>query len=164
MAIIHLICGPVGAGKTTFSVKLAGEIGAIHFAIDEWMTNLFTPDLDGDIEYDWAMMRIGRMEGLIWSHVRQLMRINVDAVLDLGLLQLAHRQKFYDLAREDGFDICLHLVDADCEIRWQRVESRNRNKGATYSMEVDRGMFDFCENLFERPEGDELKITVIHQS
>jgi len=164
MAKIHLICGPVGAGKTTFAAKLSDEIGAIHFAIDEWMTSLFTPDLDGDIEYDWAMTRIHRMESLIWSHVRQLMKINVDAVLDLGLLQLAHRQKFYDLAREDGFDICLHLVDADRETRWQRVEGRNWNKGDTYSMEVDRGMFDFCENLFERPEGDELKITISHSS
>ncbi len=164
MAKIHLICGPVGAGKTTFAAKLSDETGAIHFAIDEWMTSLFTPDLDGDIEYDWAMTRIGRAEGLIWSHVRQLMKINVDAVLDLGLLQLVHRQKFYDLAQEDGFDICLYLVDADRETRWQRVEGRNRDKGATYSMEVDRGMFDFCENLFERPEGDELKITIHHSS
>jgi predicted kinase len=164
LAKIHLICGPIGAGKTTFAANLTGETGAIHFAIDEWMTSLFTPDLDGDIEYDWAMTRIGRMESLIWSHVRQLMKINVDAVLDLGLLQLAHRQKFYDLAREDGFDICLHLVDADLETRWQRVEGRNRDKGDTYSMEVDRGMFDFCENLFERPEGDELKITIPHLS
>ncbi|PCI34341.1 MAG: hypothetical protein COB54_00685 [Alphaproteobacteria bacterium] len=156
MSTVHLICGPVGAGKTTFAKQLCQETGALHFSIDQWMTSLFTPDLSGAIEYDWAMERIGRMESLIWSHVSQLMALGVDAVLDLGLLQRDHRQKFYDLAGAEGFNICLHLVDADREVRWGRVQGRNAAKGETYTMDVDRGMFDFCEDLFERPTGDEL--------
>ena len=164
MSKVHLICGPVGAGKTTFAAKLSDEMGGVLFSIDEWMTTLFTPDLQGNIEYDWAMERIGRMESLIWSHVRQLMKRDVDAVLDLGLLQHDHRRKFYDLAAQDAFGICLHFVDADREVRWQRVLGRNAEKGDTYTMDVDRGMFDFCENLFEKPSGDELEFTILHKS
>ncbi len=164
MPKVHLVCGAVGAGKTTFSAELSRETGAVLFSIDEWMTSLFTPDLQGDIEYEWAMERIGRMESLIWSHVRQLMKLDVDAVLDLGLLQYDHRAKFYGLADKDAFDICLHFIDADREVRWSRVQGRNDNKGDTYTMDVDRGMFDFCEGLFERPSGNELNITKIHQT
>lgn len=164
MAKVHLICGPVGAGKTTFAKNFSQKTGAVHFSIDEWMTGLFTPDLQGDIEYDWAMERIGRMESLIWSHVVQLIKLDVDAVLDLGLLQRDHRQKFYDLAARDAIDICLHSLEADRELRWGRVQGRNDNKGDTYTMDVDRGMFDFCENLFEKPSGDELSFTIIHPS
>ncbi len=164
MSKIHLVCGPVGAGKTTFAGKLCQETGAVLFSIDEWMTSLFMPDLQGDIEYDWAMERIGRVESLIWSQVGQLMKLDVEAVLDLGLLQRGHRQKFYDLAARDAFDIDLHLLEADREVRWSRVQGRNEDKGDTYTMEVDRGMFDFCENLFERPSGDELSLAIIHQS
>lgn len=156
MAKIHLICGPVGAGKTTFATQFAREHGAVLFSIDEWMTTLFTPDLPGDIEYGWAMERIGRMESLIWSHIRQLMPLDIDAVLDLGLLQRTHREKFYALAARHAFDICLHFVGADRELRWQRVQARNEEKGGTYTMDVDRAMFDFCENLFEKPSPEEL--------
>lgn len=164
MPKIHLICGAVGAGKTTFATKLSQEAGAVLFSIDEWMTALFTPDLRGDIEYDWAMERIGRMENLIWSHVRQLMKLDIDAVLDLGLLQRDHRAKFYDLAAQDAFDIGLHYIDVDRDVRWARVQGRNAEKGDTYAMDVDRGMFDFCENLFEIPSGDELDFTTTHKS
>lgn len=164
MPKVHLICGAVGAGKTTFAAKFSRETGAVLFSIDEWMTCLFTPDLQGDIEYDWAMERIGRMENLIWSHVRQLMKLDVDVVLDLGLLQRDHRQKFYDLAVQDTFDITLHYINLDRETRWGRVQNRNKKKGDTYTMEVDRKMFDFCENLFESPSAEELKITITHKS
>jgi pantothenate kinase-related protein Tda10 len=38
---VILVCGPVGAGKTTYSMALAKEIGAIRFSIDPWMQTLF---------------------------------------------------------------------------------------------------------------------------
>jgi len=164
MSKIHLICGPVGAGKTTVAKALCREVQAIRFSIDEWMTTLFTPDLSGDIEYDWAMERIARMESLIWSQVVQLMSLDVDAVLDLGLLQRAHREKFYQLAKRGGFAFCLHHVDADRDVRWARVLGRNAEKGETYAMDVTIGMFDFCEGLFERPSGDELERMIIHHA
>lgn len=164
MAKINLICGPVGAGKTTLAKKLSEREKAICFSIDEWMTTLFTPDLKKDMDYDWAMERIGRMESLIWSHVRQLMTQGVSVILDLGLLQKDHRRKFYNLAKAEGYDLCLHWVDVAREERWSRIEGRNAEKGATYAMEVSREMFDFCEGLFERPSEDELAFTVIHTS
>jgi hypothetical protein len=43
--IVHLISGPVGAGKTSYSRKLASEHNAVVFSIDEWMQNLFGGDL-----------------------------------------------------------------------------------------------------------------------
>ncbi|NOZ43011.1 MAG: ATP-binding protein [Alphaproteobacteria bacterium] len=164
MAKIHLVSGPVGAGKTTFARRLSGERRALLFSIDEWMTILFTPDLDGGIDYDWAMARIGRIESLIWSQIRQLRTLDVEAILDLGLLQRDHRQKFYDLARAEAFDTSLHFVDAARETRWQRVMARNAEKGDTYNMDVDRGMFDFCEGLLERPSGDELDHAIFYHS
>ena len=39
--LIHLICSGTGAGKTTFSVALAKDAGAVYFSTDEWMANLF---------------------------------------------------------------------------------------------------------------------------
>lgn len=50
-----------------------------------------------------------------------------------------------------------HLIEAEINIRWSRVQKRNSEKGQTYSLDVDREMFDFCENLYEHPDKEEEK-------
>ena len=42
--MIHLICGPIGAGKTTNAIKIAKVCNAIRFSEDEWLERLFVPD------------------------------------------------------------------------------------------------------------------------
>src|SRR5687768_55420 len=43
-ARVHLVLGPVGAGKSTFALELARSSGAVRLTLDEWMTELFRPD------------------------------------------------------------------------------------------------------------------------
>jgi len=45
MARLILVCGPTGAGKTTYSLSLSKEIDAIRFSIDPWMQTLFSKDM-----------------------------------------------------------------------------------------------------------------------
>lgn len=40
-------------------------------------------------------------------------------------------------------------------IRWERVQNRNQNQGETFVMNVDRGMFDYMESIFQAPTKDE---------
>lgn len=44
MARLHLIVGPVGAGKSTFGRKLSRDVGAVRLTLDEWMATLFGDD------------------------------------------------------------------------------------------------------------------------
>jgi len=44
MARLILVCGPTDAGKTTYSLSISKEIGAIKFSIDTWMQKLSTDD------------------------------------------------------------------------------------------------------------------------
>lgn len=157
MRKIILISGLVGAGKSTYARALETSIGAIRFSIDEWMSTLFKEDQGEKIEYQWAMERIGRIESQIWSMVGKLIKNDISVILDLGLLKKEHRQKFYDLAKEQDFNIETHLIEADKDIRWQRVEKRNKEKGETFSLEVTSEMFEFCEKLYEHPDEDELE-------
>ncbi|WP_460532347.1 AAA family ATPase [Flindersiella endophytica] len=36
-ARVHLLCGLVGAGKTTCARRLAADLPAVRFSPDEWM-------------------------------------------------------------------------------------------------------------------------------
>ena len=66
-----LVVGCTGAGKTTYARKLADELGALRFSIDEWMMPLFGPDQPTPIRFDWMMERVNRCEAMIFSLVQQ---------------------------------------------------------------------------------------------
>jgi len=155
--LIHLVCGATGAGKTTYAIKLAGEIGAMRYSIDEWMTTLYWMDSPDPIEYDWAMERIGRCEQQIWSLALAQAQIDKPSVLDLGLTKKSHRAKFAALADESSLAFQLHFLDLPAEERWERVAERNREKGETYRLDVSRENFDFVEGLWERPGAEEIR-------
>lgn len=61
---LHLICGSTGAGKTTYAIRLADQIGAARFSVDEWMTALFWADSPQPLDPAWAIERVRRCVAL----------------------------------------------------------------------------------------------------
>lgn len=161
MSKIILICGLVGAGKSTEAHKLEAQHNMVRFAMDEWLACLYSADQDDVMDYEWTVARIERIESQIWSLAQQIMSAGISVILDLGFLKQDHRQKFYDLAAQADLAIETHLIEAHIDTRWQRVGYRNEEQGDTFSLKVTREMFDFCEGIFERPKGAELKICQI---
>ncbi len=149
---IHIICGGTGAGKSTYSKVLAEKSGAIHYAIDDWIATLYGPDKPHDVDYEWYIERIERIEAMMW---RIIEGSSAEYILDLGFSLKSHRQKFYDLAAMAGINAQLHYLDVDAAERWRRVCKRNDEQGDTFALIVSREDFDFMENLFEEPEHDE---------
>lgn len=152
-----MIVGCTGAGKTTYARKLAEELGSVRFSIDEWMTTLFWADSPQPIEFSWTMERVNRCEARIFDMVLQLAACGVTAVLDLGFTRLEHRDKFRALAREAGLTVAIHFIDVPADERWCRVNHRNKQRGETFAMEVDRQMFDFMEAMWEPPSEAEWR-------
>ena len=40
-AVLHLICGQAGSGKTTYAKQLETHLNAFRFTKDEWMVSLY---------------------------------------------------------------------------------------------------------------------------
>jgi predicted kinase len=157
-----LVCGGVGAGKTTVARELARERGTVAFAIDDWMAALYAPDSPPEPSLEWALERTARCEAQIWKVARQLLELGMDVVLDLGFLRREHRERFRRKAAEAGFSAELHVVMADVETRRARVRARNREKSGTFSVEVSDAMFEWAESWFEPPGADELRDARLH--
>lgn len=154
---VHLVVGSTGAGKSTFARRLARECGGICFVVDEWMQRLYLPDRPEVAGYDWYAPRIERSTEMIWSLVLELVRTGTPSVLEIGLTQRAAREAFYERMTRAGLKLALHVVEAPADVRWQRVAARNRERGATFALEVTRGMFDFVEGMWEPPDDEELQ-------
>ena len=151
MPQVILVVGCTGAGKTTYASTLADRLGALRYSIDEWMVPLFGPDQPSPIRFDWMIDRVNRCEAMIFALVRQAAARGLPAVLDLGFTRWEHREKFRMLCADAGLPAAVHFIDVPGEIRWQRVQARNAEQGATYAMQVDRSMFDFMEQMWEPP-------------
>jgi predicted kinase len=156
MPTVHLICGSMGAGKTTYARALADRLKGVRFSLDEWMANLFLPDRPERLGFEWAVDRTARCETQIWSVVDQLVARKVDVVLDVGLSKREHRDRFRQRAAEIGAGSKLHYLDVAAETRRSRVRDRNAHRSGPFSFEVTDAMFDWMERWFEPPSDDEL--------
>ena len=153
---ITIVTGSTGAGKTSYAIGLASQLGGIRFSIDEWMTTLFWMDSPQPIEFDWTMARIARCETQILEQVTALSAVGVPSVLDLGFTRADHRARFAAAATATGASVSLHWIDIAVAERWRRVQARNHDQGETFSMTVDRPMFDFMEGQWQPPSADEI--------
>src|SRR3569623_939896 len=128
--MFHIVTGATGAGKTTYARKLAEEIGAVRFSIDEWMATLFWPDCPQPIRFEWTMERIQRCEAMIADTALKLAALGIPSVLDLGFTRAEHRARFAGLAAGGGAK--LYWLGAPAAERRGRDARRNAEKGATY--------------------------------
>ncbi|WP_339841141.1 ATP-binding protein [uncultured Maribacter sp.] len=154
--MLHLIVGNTGSGKTTYSNALKSKTKGVLFSIDTWNKTLFLPDKAPADGLEWFLERIERSEKIIMNLVQQLEQSNTDSILDLGLSKFEHREKFRQFAAANDFKIKIHYLDISKETRWQRIQQRNTEKGATFEFEVTQENFNFMQNWFEQPSNEEL--------
>ncbi|MBT9556831.1 MAG: ATP-binding protein [Myxococcales bacterium] len=156
MPTLHLIEGPVGSGKSTYAATLAREHSAPRLILDDWMATLFRPDRPETDVIPWYLERKKRCLAQIWNVARDLIDAGSDVVLELGLIERRDREDFYRLV--DDADVALRVVvlDAELDVRRQRVRARNVERGATFAMVVPDDVFDMASRLWEPPDEGEV--------
>lgn len=159
MACLHIIFGPIGAGKSTFAKELSRQRSAIKFSTDEWFRNLFFEDMIGMPELDWTFERISRCEVQIWSIAKQTIQLGHDVVFDLGLQKIDDRDRIRKNCNESNIEHQFYYVNADAAQRQERVKKRNEGTGETFEFQVSPKMFKIANNMFEFPASDELTHT-----
>ncbi len=154
--MVYIVGGLPGAGKTTYSKKLAKEKDAIVFSTDVWMTDLFWMDQTPGEDATWALERTARCEKRMVKTCLQLSEIGVPSILDIGFVNLKWRQKTYAALDSAKVPFEVHFLDVDRPTRWERVQKRNNEKGDSYSFEVTEEMLDFMDKVYDPIESDEM--------
>ena len=152
MARVYLIEGPVGSGKSTFSRILSQKNSAPHINLDSWMARLFSPDRPVSGTIEWYVERKERCVEQIWNVTKVILDLNCDVILELGLVQRINRYAMYTRIKESGHQLYVYVLDAPREIRRERVQSRNTEKGDTFSMVVPDDIFEIASDMWERPD------------
>jgi predicted kinase len=154
---LHFICGPVGAGKTTYAIALARRLKAVRFSTDEWTARLFGKERPDPCPPEWAAERGERCKALIYELAEQVIaQDGGNTVFDIGLPLQDQRDAFRSWAMGTRASVKMHYLDVDRATRVARIQSRNRERKGPFFVDVTPAMFDALDRAFEPPTDDEL--------
>ncbi len=151
LPICYLICGFLGAGKTTYSKKLSKEKGAIHLNPDEWCMKLFSKE---EYEQNWKKYFSETIEYL-WKKAEEYAKNGKSVIFDMGFWTKESRKDAIKKAVELGFLPIIHYISASDDIFKSRISKR---KGAI--AEYNLKHFDELKKQFEEPSLDECFIKI----
>jgi predicted kinase len=78
-------------------------------------------------------------------------------VLEIGLLRRSEREALYGRVERMGAGLTVYVLDAPREVRWERVQRRNEERGETFHVEVPRAFFELASDQWEPPDEDERR-------
>lgn len=144
MATAHLVCGYLGAGKTTFARPLADRVGAVRISLDEWYLGLFSP---GGPTSHLDVEALNRLWRVLDDHWPVLLRRNLDVVLDFGFWTRARRDSARQIAESVGATPAVYWVRCPDEVALARCLARDPE--STTSFIIDPEAFLALQSKFE---------------
>ena len=148
--IVYLICGFIGAGKTTFAKKLEEKNGAVRITKDEWSICLIgnDPTIDGYEEWDTKIIELSREVAF------QLAEKGIDVIIDEGFWAKEQRDELRRKIDAIGAKAVMYYVETPIETIRDRVVERNNNLTKD-SFKISREMLDNYLMYWQPPSEDE---------
>lgn len=154
-ATLHLLVGPVGAGKSTYARRRAVETGGVFLDLDTWMVRLFGGDpRPAENVLAWYLERRDRCRELLWDVTLDVLRGGTDVLLEAGLVSAVDREAFYRRARAEDLRTIVYLVDAPRDVRRERVLRRNQAP-TEFTQIVPLAFFERASDAWEAPSDAE---------
>ena len=153
--IVYIICGFIGAGKTTFAKQLASKTGAVRITKDEWSIRLIgnDPTIDGYEEWDHKICGLSRDVAF------QLAEKGIDVIIDEGFWEKELRNEMRRRAGASGAKAVVYYVETPIETIKERVRGRNNNPTKD-SFKISREILDNYLTYWQPPSQDEDYILV----
>jgi predicted kinase len=148
--IVYLICGFIGAGKTTFAKKLEGKTGAVRITKDEWSIRFIgnDPTIDGYAQWDRKIIDFSRDVAFY------LAGKGIDVIMDEGFWEKETRDEMRRRADAIGAKVVMYYLETPIETIRERVVGRN-NTLTKDSFKISREMLDNYLKDWQPPTEDE---------
>ncbi|MEC0091113.1 AAA family ATPase [Paenibacillus macquariensis] len=159
MAIIYMLCGKVGSGKSTYAKTLKERHQAMILSCDDLMLSLFEEEL-GD-----QHQRILRKSSAYLYHLaEELVSIGVNVVLDFGYWSRKERTEVRRHFSSKGITTELHYINTpDIQIQ-QQLHRRNQDIANRQSTvyHIDDEMRQYFDSKFDEPTEDEISARITY--
>ena len=133
---LYLLCGKIGAGKTTLARSLASRPATLLVSEDHWTSHLFADDLKTIEDYGRLSARLRAAMG---PHIVDILRLGLSVVLDFPANTVEQRSWMRSLIIGANAAHELHWLDIPDAVCLERLQ--NRNAGGEHPFQVERIAF-----------------------
>lgn len=149
-AVLHLVCGKIGAGKSTLTRRLAAAPHTVRISEDDWLARLYPGEIHALADY---VRCAGRLREAMAGHVEALLAAGTSVVLDFPSNTVATRRWARGVFEKAGTAHRLHHLDVPDDVCKARL--RARNLAGEHPFETTDAEFDQISRHFVAPTADE---------
>lgn len=157
MPTLYLICGKIGAGKSTLAKQLAARPATLLISEDHWTSTLFADDLKTIEDYG---KYSARLRAAMTPHIVAILGKGLSVVLDFPANTLRQRAWMKELVGLAKIEHELHVLDTPDEVCKQRL--RQRNRSGEHPFQVSDAEYEQFTRYYVPPTADEGFNVVIH--
>lgn len=153
MATVHMLCGKVGSGKTTYAQSLKANGNTFILSYDNLMLILFDDCIGPSKHQD----MVSRCKKFLFRQALQLLEMNIDVVLDFGFWSKEERDNTREFFSSRDIPVKLHYINPPYDTITEHLEIRNKaiEEGLRgyYMTPEKRKRFD---GFFQEPSEEEV--------
>lgn len=155
--ILHLLCGKIGAGKSTLSQQLAARPHHVLISEDAWLAALYPGEIHSIADY---LQRATTLRSVLTDHLRALLQAGVSVVLDFPFNTPATRAWARDLFEPTGAAHQLHFLDITDAVCKARLRARNAR--GEHPFQASDEQFEQITRHFVAPAREEGFVVIRH--
>lgn len=149
-AVLHMVCGKIGAGKSTLTKRLATQPKTVLISEDDWLARLYPNEIHAIADY---VRCAGRLREAMAGHIEALLRAGTSVVLDFPSNTTGTRSWARGVFERAGTSHRLHYLDVPDEECKARL--RARNLSGEHPFETTDEEFDQITSHFVAPAAEE---------
>ena len=144
--MLHMVCGKIGAGKSTLTRRLAEAPATVLISEDAWLAALYPEEI---VELPDYVRASARLKQVMAEHVVALLAAGVSVVLDFPANTVSSRAWARGIFEKAGVAHRLHFLDVPDEVCKARL--RARNASGEHPFETTDAEFDLITRHFVAP-------------
>jgi inorganic pyrophosphatase len=141
MAVIHLMVGFLGVGKTTLAKELEVRLNAVRFTHDDIMVERYGRNPD-DFQNKYMIV-----DEYIRNEAEKYIHQGRDVILDYGFWTAEKRKEYYDWAKNITSKVVFHVVE--CNLDEAKLRVLLRSNDDENALIIDENMFDMFLKKYE---------------
>lgn len=154
--MIYLICGKVGAGKTTYANELKNQIKGFVLSCDDLMLTLFD-DCIGPVKHQDFL---ARCKNFLYTQAFELNEIGKDVILDFGFWSENERVNVKAMFEEKGIKTQLVFLNSSYQKITTQLENRNKliEQNSIRAYHIDDEKRNRFDGFFETPKTPDITV------
>lgn len=147
---LHLLCGKIASGKSTFADQLIQSEQGIIISEDQWLARLFSNELSSMQDY---VSYSDRLRAAMEPHILSLLQNNQTIILDFAANTKKQRAWMRSIIEQANCSHILHFLNVADEVCLERLKERNA-KGE-HDFQASEEQFHQFNAYFTPPSEDE---------